>query len=241
MQACRPRMQRSAADGNQRRFRRIYGDGRAARARAAARRADPLARPGRRQPHDLLVPGMSDVTLRRVGHKGADHIAPGNTTASFDAALAADVDMIEFDVLPRDHLDPADAPADPRPRLRARAAGRAHAGGGPRPPRAAAVRRHRARRRPQAARLRAARGRGAAPARADRADDRLHALHAQPRRAARARAAAAARLVGAARAARLHHDGADGACPPSALLLQHAPPAARDRRRRTCAPGAATR
>ena len=45
---------------------------------------------------------MSDVTLRRVGHKGADHIAPGNTTASFDAALAAAVDMIEFDVLPRD-------------------------------------------------------------------------------------------------------------------------------------------
>lgn len=38
--------------------------------------------------------------LRRVGHKGADLIAPGNTAASFDAALAAGVDMIEFDVLP---------------------------------------------------------------------------------------------------------------------------------------------
>lgn len=38
--------------------------------------------------------------LRRVGHKGADLIAPGNTLASFDAALAAGVDMIEFDVLP---------------------------------------------------------------------------------------------------------------------------------------------
>ena len=38
--------------------------------------------------------------LRRVGHKGADLIAPGNTPASFDAALAAGVDMIEFDVLP---------------------------------------------------------------------------------------------------------------------------------------------
>ncbi len=38
--------------------------------------------------------------IRRIGHKGADHIAPGNTAASFDAALAAGVDMIEFDVLP---------------------------------------------------------------------------------------------------------------------------------------------
>jgi glycerophosphoryl diester phosphodiesterase len=47
---------------------------------------------------------MSELTraarLRRVGHKGADLIAPGNTRASFDAALAAGVDMIEFDVLP---------------------------------------------------------------------------------------------------------------------------------------------
>jgi glycerophosphoryl diester phosphodiesterase len=43
---------------------------------------------------------MSSRELRRVGHKGADLIAPGNTLASFDAALAAGVDMIEFDVLP---------------------------------------------------------------------------------------------------------------------------------------------
>ena len=40
-----------------------------------------------------------------MGHKGADLIAPGNTAASFDAALAAGVDMIEFDVLPRDPRD----------------------------------------------------------------------------------------------------------------------------------------
>jgi len=63
--------------------------------------------------------------LRRVGHKGADLIAPGNTVASFDAALAAGVDMIEFDVLP-EHSDGtgelwlahdygAAARADPRP------------------------------------------------------------------------------------------------------------------------------
>jgi glycerophosphoryl diester phosphodiesterase len=45
------------------------------------------------------------MKLRRVGHKGAAHIAPGNTTASFDAALDARVDMIEFDVLPADPED----------------------------------------------------------------------------------------------------------------------------------------
>ena len=50
------------------------------------------------------------MTVRRVGHKGADHIAPGNTPASFDAALACGVDMIEFDVLP-EHRD---APATSR-------------------------------------------------------------------------------------------------------------------------------
>ena len=37
--------------------------------------------------------------LRRIGHKGADLIVPGNTPASFDAALEHGVDMIEFDVL----------------------------------------------------------------------------------------------------------------------------------------------
>jgi glycerophosphoryl diester phosphodiesterase len=45
---------------------------------------------------------VNEPTLRRprrVGHKGAHHIEPGNTLASFDAALAHDVDMIELDVL----------------------------------------------------------------------------------------------------------------------------------------------
>jgi glycerophosphoryl diester phosphodiesterase len=45
--------------------------------------------------------------VRRVGHKGADHITPGNTLASFDAAVAHGVDMIEFDVLPENLEDPA--------------------------------------------------------------------------------------------------------------------------------------
>jgi glycerophosphoryl diester phosphodiesterase len=39
------------------------------------------------------------VRPRRVGHKGAAHIEPGNTLASFDAALRHGVDMIELDVL----------------------------------------------------------------------------------------------------------------------------------------------
>jgi glycerophosphoryl diester phosphodiesterase len=38
--------------------------------------------------------------MLRIGHKGADLIEPGNTLASFDAALEHGVDMIELDVLP---------------------------------------------------------------------------------------------------------------------------------------------
>jgi glycerophosphoryl diester phosphodiesterase len=45
--------------------------------------------------------------MRRVGHKGADLIEPGNTLASFDAALAHGVDMIELDVLPEGGPDQA--------------------------------------------------------------------------------------------------------------------------------------
>jgi glycerophosphoryl diester phosphodiesterase len=37
--------------------------------------------------------------VKRIGHKGADTVAPGNTVASFEAALDMGVDMIEFDVL----------------------------------------------------------------------------------------------------------------------------------------------
>jgi glycerophosphoryl diester phosphodiesterase len=46
------------------------------------------------------------TTMRpqRVGHKGAAHIEPGNTLASFDAALRHGVDMIELDVL-SEHAD----------------------------------------------------------------------------------------------------------------------------------------
>ena len=53
--------------------------------------------------------------MKRVGHKGADLVEPGNTRESFEAALAHGVDMIEFDVLRlRDGRlvlahDPADA------------------------------------------------------------------------------------------------------------------------------------
>ena len=39
-------------------------------------------------------------TLIKVGHKGAGHVAPGNTAESFEVALRCGVDMIEFDVLP---------------------------------------------------------------------------------------------------------------------------------------------
>ena len=44
--------------------------------------------------------------MRRVGHKGADLITPGNTLASFDSAVEHGADMIEFDVLPEDMRRP---------------------------------------------------------------------------------------------------------------------------------------
>jgi glycerophosphoryl diester phosphodiesterase len=37
--------------------------------------------------------------FRRIGHKGADAIAPGNTIASFEAAVEQGVDMVELDIL----------------------------------------------------------------------------------------------------------------------------------------------
>ena len=62
--------------------------------------------------------------MRRVGHKGADLIEPGNTLPSFDAALAHGVDMIELDVLPSS-ARLARGPPDPRARLRGRRRARA--------------------------------------------------------------------------------------------------------------------
>ena len=50
------------------------------------------------------MPGCSQTRPLRVGHKGAALLAPGNTLASFRAALGAGVDMIEFDVL-SEHRD----------------------------------------------------------------------------------------------------------------------------------------
>jgi len=43
--------------------------------------------------------GAGRGEVRRVGHKGAADLAPGNTFESFNAALQAGVEMIEFDVL----------------------------------------------------------------------------------------------------------------------------------------------
>ena len=237
---CRPRMQRSALDGNQTRFKRIYGKAGLPCPRCGPPALIAVARPVGRQPADLLVPAVPDLSLRRVGHKGADHIAPGNTPASFDAALAADVHMIEFDVLPEDPDAPATTRLAARARLRARRPGRRRARGGARAPRRARLRRRGARRRPQAPRLRGARGRGAARVRAGGAHARLHAVHAQPRQAARARAAAAARLVGAARAARLRRALVHGGTGLRARAAR-APPAARGSPPRISRPGAATR
>ena len=55
--------------------------------------------------------------LRRVGHKGADLITPGNTIESFEAAVAAGVDTIEFDVLWTEDGDPRLPAAERAPLL----------------------------------------------------------------------------------------------------------------------------
>ena len=129
------------------------------------------ARPVGGQPHDLLVPRMS--ALRRVGHKGADLIAPGNTRESFDAALRG---RRRHDRVRRPPRHVARRPrhaADPRPRSRARHRRRPQPRRGPRASEVRRVRRRRARRRPQAPRLRGASGRGAPRPRPGRPHARL--------------------------------------------------------------------
>ena len=98
----REHMAQSARDGFSARPRAVYG--RAGEPCPRCGDADPQRRAGRAEPHDLLVPGMP--ALIRVGHRGAPAVAPDNTLASFDAALAIGVDMIEFDVLPAPRRGP---------------------------------------------------------------------------------------------------------------------------------------
>jgi glycerophosphoryl diester phosphodiesterase len=45
-----------------------------------------------------MLCSMNDDVFRRIGHGGASALAPGNTLASFDAAVSVGVDMVEFDV-----------------------------------------------------------------------------------------------------------------------------------------------
>ena len=70
--------------------------------------------------------------LRRVGHKGADAVVPGNTVASFEAAANIGVEMIEFDVLWTPAGNPEFAPGERAPLTVAHdwdAAGKAEAAG----------------------------------------------------------------------------------------------------------------
>ena len=84
-------------------------------------RAHPLARPGRRQPPDILVPG---VPAREAASatRAPTTSRPATRRRRFDAALAAGVDMIEFDVLP-ETATRREPRAGARARLRARSRG----------------------------------------------------------------------------------------------------------------------
>ena len=45
-----------------------------------------------------MLSRMSQYACQRIGHGGASALAPANTLASFEAALAVGVDLVEFDV-----------------------------------------------------------------------------------------------------------------------------------------------
>ena len=151
------------------------------------------------------MPGVPG--LIRVGHKGADHVAPGNTIESFQAALEHGVDMIEFDVLrtrdgrlvlAHDYEDAHSRECLTLEEGLDHFAGEAYAG----------VELDVDMKLPGYEREVAE---GLARARARRAVARVDDVHRKPRPARRAGARAAARLVGAARQARLHALGAGGA------------------------------
>jgi glycerophosphoryl diester phosphodiesterase len=52
--------------------------------------------PASSRPQDRRI--QAGVSCLRIGHGGASALAPANTLASFDAALAVGIDMVEFDV-----------------------------------------------------------------------------------------------------------------------------------------------
>ena len=96
LRAVRPRMQESARHGMRARQKRVYG--RAGSACPRCRATIRVRGSGRRQPADLVVPGMPAVSdagpagvrrAKRVGHKGAHHLAHGNTLESFERRARA--------------------------------------------------------------------------------------------------------------------------------------------------------
>ena len=193
--AVRPLMLKSGQGGGHVRDELVFE--RTRPALPALRNADSRPGSGRRQPDDLLVPRMPG--LIRVGHKGADHVAPGNTIESFEAALEHGVDMIEFDVLrtrdgrlvlAHDYEDAEKRECVTLEEGLEHFAGEAYAG----VELDVDLKLHR---------LRARGGGRAGPARPHRALARLHHVSGEPRPPGRARAGPAPRLVGPARAAQL--------------------------------------
>ena len=201
----------------------------------ALRHAHQGPRPGRRQPHHLLVPRAASHDPRRATRAPTTWRRATPSRAS-RAALEHGVDMIEFDVLrdpdgrlvlAHDYEDAAEREC-------------ADAGRGPRPPRRRASTPHLQLdvdlKLPGYEREVVD---GLARARPGRALARVLHVRGEPRPPRRAAARAAPRLVGAARAARLHALGARRARLRRDPLDARA--AARRRRRRASAPAGARR
>ena len=157
----------------------------------ALRHPDPRTRPGRRQPHDLLVPLRARADSRRAQGRRPRGSRQHHRELRRRARARGGHDRVRRAAHGR-------RPPRAGPRRRGRhQPGAAHSRRGTRPLRRRRLRRRRARRRPQAAGLRAGGGRRPGRARPDRALAGIDHVHREPGSPGRACSRAAQGLVGA--------------------------------------------